>query len=195
MGPVLKLKPEWFCLDGYFCIPDSNFFLCGFVMDHKPSATEVRMFTQPMFANELSMNLSSADRLEGEHGFVNIKGVKPFIVAEKFIDKTSRYICEVMRRDSLGYFVKRIEKDALYRNSRIGYDYGLALVLMEKYKAARNCLEEVAASEWERRVVPGEAESASRLVSLLSSNPKDAFDLVQRYMEANKSNLTKYLKS
>lgn len=195
MQPVLKLKPEWFCLDGYFCIPGTKFFLCGFIMDHKPRATEINMFIQPLFGNEIGMNLGYADMLQGDNGIVVIKGRKPTIVADEFIAKVSPYIDEVMMRDSLDYFVKRIEKDTLYRNSRIRYHYGLALALQEKYEAAAMHLEEVATSEWEKRVVPEEAESASNLVSLLNSDPKSAFILIQKYIETNKAKLAGYLES
>ncbi len=191
LKPILKRKPDWYEIDGYFCVPGAEHFLRGFIMDHKPSGTVISMFLQPLFANELSLKLSYSDYLPRGDREIDIKR-KSSIVAEDFISKVSPYIGEIVQKDSLQYFVERIEKDTLYRNTRIAYDYGLALVLLERYEEAQKYLSEVANSEWEKRVVPEEAQSAQQLVDLMSQDHKSARDLVEEYMERNKRSVKEF---
>lgn len=193
--PISRLKSDWFCLQGYYCLPNTKWFLCGFLMDHKSFGSEVSQFSLPLFSRELNMHLNYADRLPDNRGIIDIKGKKPVVVAEEFIALVEPYITEVIKRDSLEYFISRITETNAFRNTRIAYDYALALILNGQYEDAVLHLEKIASCDWSNRVVPEEADSASELVNMLQTAPQEAVNTVKKYYEVNTSNLSKYLSS
>lgn len=193
LKPILRLKPEWIFIDGYFCFPEAELFLCGFLLDHKPSGSEINIHIQPLFRNELRFNLSYAEKIRGVAGTIERKGKSGKDIAEEFVRKTKPLIDRAKERDSLKEFVDYIEESRIYRNSRVCFDYGLALILQERYEEAEKYLSEVAESEWTIKCVPQEAKSASCLVKVLKANPKEAGGIVHSYLLANKKLLDKKL--
>lgn len=184
-GSIKKLHPEWHDIDGYFCFPSPKYFAVGFLLDHKPYASEINLFAVPLFSKVVGFNLSYADIIRGEEGRIDIRGKNATSIAQEFSSKVSHLKNEVMAKDDLNWFVKKLEENNALRNTRLKYDYGLALILLNRFQEAEAVLNEVSNCEWEKRVVPEEAENADMLSKILSSDPKAAFNEVKEYLERN----------
>ena len=97
--PILRIKPDWFCLEGYYCLPNTKWFLCGFKMQHKPYGTEVILFSLPLFARKLNMHLNYFDPLDGNTRKIDVKRKKSMALAEEFIGIVEPYVNEALKRD------------------------------------------------------------------------------------------------
>ena len=183
---VLQLRPDWICLDNYFCLPPASLFLCGFTPVQKSWGGEINIFAVPLFANELKFNLNYADNLPSIDDAVVTKGRSTTDIASDFVSKTEALVDQARNMDSLGYFLRRIEKDALFRNTRIAFDYGLALVLARRFEEAAHHLSNVGDCEWENRVVPEEAKCARSLAAKVRTSPETALETVQGFLQQHR---------
>jgi len=193
MKPVLKLQPDWFCLDGYYCLPGTDLFLCGFLMDHKPYGSEISVFSIPLFSREINLHLSYTDTIRSRDSIINRKGKTPTQIANEFIEIVNPLIGLARAKDSMDNYFETVESNELYRNTRIAYDYSLGLVLARRFEEAAKSFNQIASCEWENRVVPEEANSASHLFSLLEANAELAVQEVEMYLESNRRSLSEFL--
>ncbi len=161
-------------------------------MDHKPYGSEINVFSVPLFSNALDFNLSYADTKRSPEDVIDRTGKTPTQIANAFLRKVTPIISEAKEKDSIQYFLTRIEEDELFENTRIGFDYALALVLQARFEEAQTHLITVANSEWEKRVVPEEANCAKDLATLIDSDPESAVDVIHGFLQTNKTQITQF---
>ena len=161
-------------------------------MEHKPYGSEINVFSTPLFSNELDFNLNYADTKRSPEDVIDRTGKTPTQIANEFLLKVKPIINQAEEKDSIQYFLTRIEEDQLFENTRIGFDYALALVLEERFEEARKHLITVANCEWEKRVVPEEAKCAKDLATLIDSNPESAVDVINDFLQANRQQIVQF---
>ena len=187
MKPVLEAHPDWSCFDGYFCLPNPEMFLCGFLLEHKSYGSVPQLFASPLFKRELRLNLNYSDEIGRNEGPIQVKKRSGSEIAREFLDRVSPLISEVKKRDSLSWFTEYVERDELHRNTRVAYDYAIGLILQERYSEARRYLNQVALCEWAQRVVPEEVGAAEEFLSLLKIGGSAAKDKAELSVQENKA--------
>ena len=65
---VLRYQQSWRCASGYFYLPDTEYFVVGFVANHKPSGGELLQNALPLFVQDFRCHLSFAERLPYSDG-------------------------------------------------------------------------------------------------------------------------------
>ena len=189
MKGVLRHQQSWRCASGYFYLPDTEFFAVGFVADHKPSGGELLQFALPLYVQDFECHLNYAERLPQCAGEFNARGKTPDEMAKEFITKAEPYIEQVRQRDCLPDFASFVESLDALGNSRIRYVYGLTLIMLERPQEAVEHLYAVADSDWAKRVVPREIQSASSLLRDIESGRGAALARLYQWAEHNRAEL------
>ncbi len=189
MKGVLRYRQSWRCASGYFYLPDTRYFAVGFVADHRPSGGVLFQFALPLYVQEFQCHLSYAEPLPKRAGEFNARGKSADAMGREFVAQTEPYIEQVRQRDSLPAFASFIESLDALRNPRIRYAYGLTLIMLERPGEAAEHLRVVAGSDWMKRVVPSEAESASSLVEDMESGSGTALETLNQWRDHNRAEL------
>ncbi len=170
-------------------MPDTEYFAVGFVADHKPSGGELLQFALPLYVQNFHCHLSYADRLPLRAGAFNADGKSADELGREFVEKAEPYIEQVRQRDSLPGFASFVESLGALQNPRIQYIYGLTLIMLERPDEAAEYLRAVAESDWTRRVVPDESQSASSLVRDIESGDGRAFARLNQWADHSRREL------
>jgi hypothetical protein len=127
---VLKLRPAWRGVAGYFCMMPVDLILCGFAWDRSSGGAYIWRYAFPLFDRARPVSLLFGQRLPYPEDFLSIVKGHEHAAASEFIARAARYEAEVSSLSEPAAFLTYVDSLGAFRNPWVRRGYALTLIVL-----------------------------------------------------------------